>query len=177
MGQPVDWWANLLQGAISSVIGGIVAALTAWYVVQATIRHERALTETSAARESAHTFIRLTHRAAKLMCTPFQPPPDYGELGTVLSEWLLETSLLIMAIAKHNPNLTRQLDEVRDVVATAFNQASYGSDYTVSQNFRIREHASDAMMVVSNNVANWVAFERGTINPLPQPPRIFDDDE
>ncbi|MFB4273382.1 hypothetical protein [Nonomuraea sp. GTA35] len=176
MGQPVDWWANLLQGAISSVVGGIVAALTAWYVVRVTIRHERSLTESSAARESAYTFIRLTHRVAKLMCTPFQPPPDYDELGTVLSDWLLETSLLIMAIAKPNPNLARQLDEVRDVATTAFNQASHGSEYTVSQNFRVREHASDAMMVASNNVANWIAFERRTINPLPQRPRIFDDD-
>ncbi len=33
-----DWWANLLQGALSAVIGGVVAALTAWAVVTMTAR-------------------------------------------------------------------------------------------------------------------------------------------
>lgn len=36
-----DWWANLLQGALSAVVGGLVAALTAWAVVMGTNRHER----------------------------------------------------------------------------------------------------------------------------------------
>ncbi|MCW2879477.1 MAG: hypothetical protein JWQ95_3577 [Sphaerisporangium sp.] len=36
-----DWWANLLQGALSAMIGGVVAALTAWAVVTITARQTR----------------------------------------------------------------------------------------------------------------------------------------
>ena len=37
----VDWWANLFQGALSAMLGGAVAALTAWGVVTATGRQLR----------------------------------------------------------------------------------------------------------------------------------------
>jgi hypothetical protein len=32
------WWGNLFQGGISVVVGGMVAALTAWFVVTAGTR-------------------------------------------------------------------------------------------------------------------------------------------
>jgi hypothetical protein len=47
------WWPNLLQGAVSAVIGGLVAALTAWGVVAATRRHERRLDIEREARTAA----------------------------------------------------------------------------------------------------------------------------
>lgn len=47
------WWPNLLQGAVSAVIGGVVAALTAWGVVIATRRHERRLDIEREARTAA----------------------------------------------------------------------------------------------------------------------------
>jgi hypothetical protein len=53
------WWANLLQGALSAVIGGIVAALTAWAVVVATRRYERRVALEIEARTSAIEFFLL----------------------------------------------------------------------------------------------------------------------
>ncbi|GAA5057586.1 hypothetical protein HNP84_000524 [Thermocatellispora tengchongensis] len=53
------WWANLLQGALSAVIGGIVAAITAWAVVTATRRHERRAALEIEARTSAIEFFLL----------------------------------------------------------------------------------------------------------------------
>jgi hypothetical protein len=53
------WWANLLQGALSAVIGGIVAAITAWGVVVATRRHERRVALEIEARASAIEFFLL----------------------------------------------------------------------------------------------------------------------
>lgn len=47
------WWPNLMQGAVSAVIGGVVAALTAWAVVAAGRRHERRLALEFEARASA----------------------------------------------------------------------------------------------------------------------------
>ncbi|WP_031488151.1 hypothetical protein [Streptomyces bicolor] len=41
MSGSTDWWANLLQGALSAMIGGLVAAVTAWAVVTFTNRHAR----------------------------------------------------------------------------------------------------------------------------------------
>ncbi|WP_157548834.1 hypothetical protein [Nonomuraea candida] len=53
------WWANLLQGALSAIIGGIVAAMTAWGVVVATRRHERRVALEIEARTSAIEFFVL----------------------------------------------------------------------------------------------------------------------
>lgn len=53
------WVANLLQGALSAVIGGIVAAMTAWAVVAATRRHERQAALEIEARTSAIEFFLL----------------------------------------------------------------------------------------------------------------------
>ncbi|MBB3726563.1 hypothetical protein [Nonomuraea dietziae] len=53
------WWGNLLQGALSAVIGGVVAALTAWAVVTATRRHERQAALEIEARTSAVDFFLL----------------------------------------------------------------------------------------------------------------------
>lgn len=47
------WWPNLLQGAVSAVIGGVVAALTAWAVVSATRRHDRRFAIEREARTAA----------------------------------------------------------------------------------------------------------------------------
>ncbi|GII04325.1 hypothetical protein [Planobispora takensis] len=47
-----SWWGNLLQGGLSAVIGGIVAAVTAWAVVTATKRHDRRIALESEARGS-----------------------------------------------------------------------------------------------------------------------------
>ncbi|MGH3801837.1 MAG: hypothetical protein ACRDTD_17230 [Pseudonocardiaceae bacterium] len=47
------WWGNLLQGAVSALIGGVVAALTAWGVVSATRRHDRRVAIEREARSAA----------------------------------------------------------------------------------------------------------------------------
>jgi hypothetical protein len=47
--EQTDWWANLLQGALSAGIGGVVAALTAWAVVAMTARR----TQRHAAHQNA----------------------------------------------------------------------------------------------------------------------------
>ncbi|MEV4020622.1 hypothetical protein AB0J35_60115 [Nonomuraea angiospora] len=54
---PIDWWANLLQGAVSAMLGGVVAALTAWGVVKATKRNERKLARELDARVAARELI------------------------------------------------------------------------------------------------------------------------
>jgi hypothetical protein len=51
------WWPNLLQGAVSAVIGGVVAALTAWGVVAASRRHERRLDIEREARKAAFELL------------------------------------------------------------------------------------------------------------------------
>jgi hypothetical protein len=48
----MDGWSSLFDGAASAVIGGVVAALTAWGVVVATRRSDRRLANELAAREA-----------------------------------------------------------------------------------------------------------------------------
>jgi hypothetical protein len=62
-----SWWGNLLQGGISAIIGGLVAALTAWAVVAATRRHERrSALEIEARRAAIDFFFILTHVSGNL---------------------------------------------------------------------------------------------------------------
>jgi hypothetical protein len=64
------WWANLLQGAVSAVIGGLVAALTAWAVVSATRRHERRFAVEREARAAAlRLFVLLGEIQSSLIRT------------------------------------------------------------------------------------------------------------
>ncbi|KAB2350006.1 hypothetical protein [Actinomadura rudentiformis] len=60
---PQGWWGVLLQGTISAVVGGLVAALTAWAVVSATRRHERHTALRAEARASA---VRMYHLAGEM---------------------------------------------------------------------------------------------------------------
>ncbi|MCA2229036.1 hypothetical protein [Nonomuraea aurantiaca] len=53
------WWGKLLQGALSAVIGGVVAAVTAWAVVLASRRYERRAALEVEARTCAIDFFLL----------------------------------------------------------------------------------------------------------------------
>lgn len=57
-------WANLFEGAASAIIGGVVAALTAWTVVILTRRHERRLENEKIARDAA---LKLTRSLVRLV--------------------------------------------------------------------------------------------------------------
>lgn len=58
------WWQVLLDGLIGAGVGGVVAALTAWGVVAATKRHERAMTREQAMRED---IVALQRHAGMLL--------------------------------------------------------------------------------------------------------------
>jgi hypothetical protein len=51
-------WAYLFDGVASAIIGGAVAALTAWTVVVATRRHDRHLANERAARDATLKLMR-----------------------------------------------------------------------------------------------------------------------
>ena len=53
------WWGVLLQGCLAAVVGGVVAALTAWAVVMATHRYERRLALVMEARGAAVRMFQL----------------------------------------------------------------------------------------------------------------------
>lgn len=68
MSNNVDWWANLLQGALSAAIGGMVAAVTAWGVVIATgrqIRRQATKTNAIAAAQAAIAEMQLLFAAVQ----------------------------------------------------------------------------------------------------------------
>jgi hypothetical protein len=59
---PQGWWGLLLQGALSAVLGGVVAALTAWAVVTATHRHHQRAILLAEARKAAVEMFQLAGR-------------------------------------------------------------------------------------------------------------------
>lgn len=59
---PQHWWGLLLQGALSAVVGGVVAALTAWAVVTATHRHQQRALLLTEARRAAVEMLQLAGR-------------------------------------------------------------------------------------------------------------------
>ncbi|MGW3347149.1 hypothetical protein ACWDA3_27935 [Nonomuraea rubra] len=56
----VDWWANLLQGALSAVVGGVVAAVTAWAVVRLSAHQAHRQSLRVEARTSARDLVLAT---------------------------------------------------------------------------------------------------------------------
>ncbi len=72
-----SWWGNLLQGGVSAIIGGMVAALTAWAVVTVTRRNERRSALEIEARRAAIDFFFVLSGVA-------------GHLENALADWLME---------------------------------------------------------------------------------------
>lgn len=64
-----DWWANLLQGALSAVIGGVVAALTAWAVVTMTARRTQRQTTYQNAVLACQALAGEIHTLAQVIFT------------------------------------------------------------------------------------------------------------
>jgi hypothetical protein len=54
-------WPNALQGLVSALFGGVIAALTAWWVVRLTHRHERTNAIYVNGLDSAVTIIERSH--------------------------------------------------------------------------------------------------------------------
>ncbi|MFB4278470.1 hypothetical protein ACBJ59_24490 [Nonomuraea sp. MTCD27] len=81
----MDWWANLLQGGISAVIGGIVAALTAWAVVAGTGRQAHRQALIIDARNAARTLIRDTEALMRAVMRLSRSPERRDR-----REWLLQ---------------------------------------------------------------------------------------
>ncbi|MGN9784933.1 hypothetical protein ACTMTF_26115 [Nonomuraea sp. ZG12] len=81
----MDWWANLLQGAISAVIGGVVAALTAWAVVAGTGRQAHRQALVIDARNAARTLIQDTEKLMRSVMRLARVPGPRDQ-----REWLLQ---------------------------------------------------------------------------------------
>ncbi|HEU5353223.1 MAG TPA: hypothetical protein VFU65_02120 [Actinocrinis sp.] len=91
------WWGILLQGSVAAVVGGLVAALTAWAVVSATHRSEQRLALIVEARRAAvqmYLFAgecyRVLRRAAR---DPEVKPPTADT-----PEWWISASTVEIAM-------------------------------------------------------------------------------
>jgi hypothetical protein len=120
-----DWWASLLQGVISAVVGGAVAALTAWAVVSATRRHERRIAMEKEARTAALNFFVMlgeiqSHLACAVRTRAVVP------LITDTKDWALNALTVEVAmfsldevfgarISQDIGDLRRALEQVEDV--------------------------------------------------------------
>ncbi|GGW83819.1 hypothetical protein GCM10010350_80780 [Streptomyces galilaeus] len=56
---PQGWWGLPLQGALSAMLGGVVAALTAWAVVPATHRRQQQAALLAEARRAVTELFHL----------------------------------------------------------------------------------------------------------------------
>jgi len=86
---PVDvqgWWGVLLQGALSAVIGGGVAALTAWAVVSITRRNDRRAAIEKEARASAIQMLFTCMTIMEMLTRALEHGTDLPEI-TAGREW------------------------------------------------------------------------------------------
>lgn len=94
---PQGWWRLLLQGALSAVIGGVVAALTAWAVVTATHKHQQRAFLLAEARRAAVEMLQLAGRFLSML---ERARDDRGlpVPNTEGSDWLVAASSVEIAM-------------------------------------------------------------------------------
>ncbi|GAA4588621.1 hypothetical protein GCM10023194_40760 [Planotetraspora phitsanulokensis] len=120
MSSEIDWWPNLLQGALSAVVGGVVAAVTAWAVVSITGRqvrrqaaHDRAIAAAQALIQESQFLI-----AAVEMVEPWRRwtsrERQYQRLRVAGTRFSTRAMLYKSIITAVDPDFGRRLDELLD---------------------------------------------------------------
>jgi hypothetical protein len=90
-----DWWGTLLGGIVGALVSGIVAAGTAWLVVNLTSRRQRRDTLTSEARQALVHLYMLAEEICDLLKK--EPIPDTNDLEKRLRVDLVGVRALIVA--------------------------------------------------------------------------------
>jgi hypothetical protein len=94
---PQGWWGLLLQGALSAVLGGVVAALTAWAVVTASHRHQERAILLAGARRAAVEMFHLAGRYLTML-ERAREDPSLPVPNTEGPDWLIAASSVEIAM-------------------------------------------------------------------------------
>lgn len=151
---PQGWWGVLLQGTISAVAGGIVAALTAWAVVAATRRHDRRSALQAEARAAA---VRMYHMADELHQALQGSDDDIDALlpATDGRDWLVNATSLEIAMFSLDGEIgARFSQEIGDVRRALERLAIFGSD-TERRADAVRA-ARTCLFRLGDDLADWL---------------------
>ncbi|MFC4119885.1 hypothetical protein [Nonomuraea zeae] len=152
----MNWWANLLQGAISAVISGVVAALTAWLVVRATRQNDRRLALEMESRAAAMRLIG----ACSALIDRFSSISDdqWAAEGPALSvsfhaDVLSAAACIASVDVTFADQLVKDLEDVEAVLGELMAASTRGVEAagTVAPRF------AETFMPFRNSVLNWLA--------------------
>ncbi|WP_157255171.1 hypothetical protein [Nonomuraea typhae] len=145
------WWPNLLQGAFSAIIGGVVAAITAWGVVVATRRHDRdTLLEIEARNAAIELFVMLAELDTKLT----QALDNGVPLGNVTNsrEWTVTVLKAEVAMFTLGRDPGRQFSQEVGDLRRALELAE-GHELPCEN---LLHSASTALQTLTDHLANWM---------------------
>ncbi|WP_157254715.1 hypothetical protein [Nonomuraea typhae] len=145
------WWANLLQGALSAIIGGVVAAVTAWGVVAATRRHDRrTLLEVEARNAAIELFVMLAEIDTKLT----QALDNGVPLGIVTNsrEWtvtVLKAEVAMFTLGRDpGRRFSQEIGDLRRALELA-------EGHELSRE-ELLHSASTALQALADHLADWM---------------------
>jgi hypothetical protein len=152
---PQGWWGVLLQGSISAMVGGVVAALTAWGVVAATRRHERRAALRMEARRAAVQMFQMTcelHQALQRVLEDNDAPVPTAD-GR---EWLVNATGLEVAMFALDGDLGNQISQDLGNVRRALERLNLDTQSKIEA----AETSVERVQRLSDDLADWLMAGR-----------------
>jgi hypothetical protein len=148
---PQGWWGLLLQGALSAVVGGIVAALTAWAVVAATHRHQQRALLLTEARRAAVEMLQLAGRFLSML---ERARDDRGRPvpNTEGSDWLVAASSVEIAMFSLPGDIAARISHDLGAARRALEVLNAGAEPATED----ITAASRCVQALSDDLADWL---------------------
>jgi hypothetical protein len=157
---PQGWWGVLLQETIPAVVGGIVAALTAWAVVTATRRHDRHRTLRAEARTAAVRMFHMTgefQQALKRAVLDEDAPLPTAD-GR---DWLVNATSLEIAMFALDGGLGAQISQDLGDLRRALERLSAGTEPKAEA----ARMVTARLLKLSDDLADWLMDGRHRAAP------------
>lgn len=156
---PQGWWGILLQGSFSAVVGGIVAALTAWAVVAATRRHERHSAVRAEARAAA---VRMFHMTGEIQQALQRALVDDAPLPTANGrDWLVNATSLEIAMFALDGDLGTRISQDLGALRRALEHLNAGTKPSAES----ARAVTARLFHLSDDLADWLMDGRHRVIP------------
>lgn len=164
------WWGVLLQGSVAAIVGGVVAALTAWAVVSATHRSERRLALVLEARRAAVAMYHLAgeyYQALRLVARSDGAEPPTAEAR----EWWVHSSTLEIAMFSLKGAIGAQISQDLGDLRRALEAVNASRPSTPEA----LAHAQRAALKLIDDLADWLMDGRHRAAPRPDEQAAVDE--
>lgn len=144
------WWGVLLQGALSAMIGGGVAALTAWAVVSITRRNDRRSAIEAEARTSAIQMLFTCMTIMGMLTRALEDSTDLPEI-TKGREWGVSALATEIAMFSFGQEIGRKISQDLGDVRRALELVE-----RAAPGIKLIEAAINSVQQLIDDLADWL---------------------